>query len=132
MDKNNQKKYEQLGMPLGTANAILRKNIMFLLIKELDLDWCYRCEERIESVDHLSIEHKTPWLDSESPKELFFSLDNIAFSHLKCNVGARRSTVEWTKHGTAGYNKKGCRCDICKRAKSTDNKKYHSKFYKTA
>ena len=86
----NDKKVEQLGMPFGTASGILKKSIMFSMMQLLELDMCFQCGMKIESVNDLSIEHKIPWLDSENPKELFFSLDNIAFSHLKCNVGAVR------------------------------------------
>jgi len=38
------------------------------------------------SRETFSIEHVIPWLDSEDPVKLFFDLDNISFSHLKCNV----------------------------------------------
>lgn len=38
------------------------------------------------SADDLSIEHKAPWLHRDSA--LFWDLDNIAFSHLACNVNA--------------------------------------------
>lgn len=40
---------------------------------------CYQCGNTIDKVEELSIEHKTPWLDSDTPKELFFNLENIAF-----------------------------------------------------
>lgn len=90
MDKYNNKKNEQLGMPLGTASAKLRKSILFHLLKESGKNICFQCGKEIKCEEELSIEHKTPWLDSSNPKELFFSLDNIAFSHLKCNVGAAR------------------------------------------
>lgn len=86
----NTKKSQQLGMPLGTASAKLRKSILFHLIKESRRNICYQCGEEIKCEDELSIEHKIPWLDSNNPKELFFSLENIAFSHLKCNIGAAR------------------------------------------
>lgn len=42
--------------------------------------------KKINTVDELSIEHKEPWENSDNPKELFFNLDNISFSHLKCNI----------------------------------------------
>lgn len=90
MDKYNNKKSEQLGMPLGTASAKLRKSILFRLLKDSGKNVCFQCGEKIECEEELSIEHKTPWLDSSNPKELFFSLDNIAFSHLKCNIKAAR------------------------------------------
>ena len=91
--KSNEKKSKQLGMPLGTASAKLRKSILFQLLSESGKNICYQCGNIINSEDELSIEHKVPWLDSYNPKELFFSLENIAFSHLKCNIGAARHPV---------------------------------------
>ena len=88
------KKKEQLGMNHGTAANKLRKIILFALVKEAGLDNCYRCGERIERVEDLSIEHKIPWLDSDDPKGLYFDLNNIAFSHLSCNSSAARYTTE--------------------------------------
>ena len=93
MNKNNKTKSEQLGIPIGTASARLKKNIMFDLLCRLNENKCYQCGETIESVENLSIEHKIPYLYSENPQELFFNLDNIAFSHLKCNVKAARRNI---------------------------------------
>ena len=93
MDKNERSKAtkeEQLGMKLGTASGRLRKGIMFAMAKKLDLDTCYHCDAKIIEIDEFSIEHKDPWLHSANPIEKFFDIDNIAFSHLKCNVGAAR------------------------------------------
>jgi len=91
MENSNKKKNEQLGMSHGKAQGRLRKSIMFFLAQKTGYDICYQCNEKIISVDDLSIEHKIPWLDSEDPTKLFFDLNNIAFSHLKCNVDAARS-----------------------------------------
>ena len=91
---NNQKKAAQLGMPAGTANAKLRKNILFKLVQQLSLDFCFQCGARIETVDEFSIEHKVPWLDGDT--ELFWDLDNIAFSHLNCNIRAGRKPTKVT------------------------------------
>jgi hypothetical protein len=90
MDKQNAKKYAQLGEPQGTAANRLRKMILFSLLVEVGRDACYRCEQKIERVEELSVEHKAAWLDSPDPKGLFFDLKNIAFSHLRCNIGAAR------------------------------------------
>lgn len=92
MDKSNQKKKEQLGMSIGTASNQLKKNILFSLLKQLDKNTCHQCTNIIESANELSIEHKMPYLDSDNPIELFFDLNNIAFSHLSCNSGAARQT----------------------------------------
>ena len=105
----NKKKREQLGMPFGTASGKLRKSIIFWLVQETKRDMCFRCDTQIVDIDNLSIEHKEDWLDSSDPVELFFSLDNIAFSHLKCNISATDR-----KHGDrAMYNPGGCRCNKC-------------------
>lgn len=88
--KLNDKKRSQLGMPNGTATARLRKSILFQLVKETGRNICHQCGKEIVSEDELSIEHKIPWLDSENPIELFFDLNNIAFSHLRCNIGTCR------------------------------------------
>ena len=82
------KKEQQLGMNPGTAANQLRKIILFDFVKINHLDICFHCNDIIKSENELSIEHKVPWLDSEDPKGLFFSLENIAFSHLSCNVGS--------------------------------------------
>ena len=83
----NLKKDIQLGMSHGKANNKLRKLLLFELSRRCGLNFCFQCGKEIETVDQFSIEHKIPWLDSESPIELFFNLDNIAFSHLLCNIG---------------------------------------------
>lgn len=89
MSKN--KKIAQLGMDVGTASSQLKKSILFSAIKKLNQDTCYRCQKKIDTVNELSIDHIVPWIDSPSPKELFFDLDNVTFSHLSCNIGCRRS-----------------------------------------
>lgn len=125
MNKNNSVKSQQLGMPHGTANNILKKNILFSLLVKYNENICYHCSEPICFVEELSIEHKIPYLYSDNPKELFFSLDNIAFSHLRCNVGARRSTSKLPiKHGTPyAWDKRKCRCAKCKEAKLIRSRK---------
>lgn len=90
MTRSSIKRTQQLGMPYGTACGRLRKQLMFALLQRLDAAKCFRCGEEIESAATLSVEHKTPWLDSDDPSGLFFDLDNIAFSHLVCNSRAAR------------------------------------------
>jgi hypothetical protein len=84
------KKSEQLGMDDSTASHKLRKLILFSLVQQTEQDVCYRCRTKIETVEDISIEHKMPWLDSSDPINVFFDLNNIAFSHLKCNIANRR------------------------------------------
>lgn len=83
------KKQQQLGMNPGTAQGRLVKDLLFKFV-QLHHPNCYRCGEAMTR-ETFSIEHKTPWLDSEDPVGLFFDLDNIDFSHHSCNVKAART-----------------------------------------
>jgi hypothetical protein len=80
----NKNKEKQLGMALGTACHRLRMLIMFRLIQRLREDVCFKCKNKILSAKECSIEHKTDWQNNDT--SLFWDLDNIAFSHRKCNV----------------------------------------------
>ena len=87
-----------LGMPHGTACNRLRKMVMFELLRRHGENACFKCSKEIETAEELSIDHKQPW--EGISVELFWALDNIAFSHLKCNRnhrhksgGARRRKV---------------------------------------
>lgn len=88
MSNTNERKSQQLGMPIGTAQNRLRKLVLFMLLAKYGDNVCYQCGQTILSADALSIEHKVPWLDKDPA--LFWDLDNIAFSHLSCNIGAAR------------------------------------------
>ncbi len=79
---------ELLGVSSSTATSRLRKSIIFALLRQTNKDVCYQCCETIESIEELSIEHVKPWLNDINGKELFFDLNNIAFSHLICNIKA--------------------------------------------
>jgi len=83
--KANQKKDELLGEPHGTANAKLRKAIIYHLAGLCGMLSCHRCGATIENIGELSIEHKVPWQQSGDPRSSFFDMENIAFSHLRCN-----------------------------------------------
>jgi 5-methylcytosine-specific restriction endonuclease McrA len=80
---SNDKKNETLGMPHGTASGKLRKLVLFRQLQKYGDNVCVRCDEEIESADDLSIEHIKPWEGLSA--ELFWDLDNVAFSHLHCN-----------------------------------------------
>ncbi len=91
---SNAEKTRLLGMPFGTANNRLRKMLLFDLVtaspgrRRVSALKCYRCDEEIGSIEDFSIEHKESWMSAEDPVRAFFDLDNIAFSHISCNVGA--------------------------------------------
>ena len=82
MDKS-QRRAVQLGMPYGTASNKLRKRIIFWLLQQQEENICYRCGKQIETSDELSVDHKEPWEGVDS--NLFWDLNNIAFSHSCCN-----------------------------------------------
>lgn len=86
-----------LGMNHGQADNKLRKLILHDLIKTLHRDICFRCGEKIENPNELSIDHKVPWAYSKNPKETFYDLENISFSHFKCNSISRKKAISREK-----------------------------------
>ena len=89
-DTTNAQKASQLGMPPGTASSRLRKMVLFDVLKRHEENFCFQCGAEIETYEELSIEHKQPWLHMDV--SLFWDINNIAFSHQKCNFGAARNT----------------------------------------
>jgi hypothetical protein len=81
-------KEETLGMPVGKAHGKLVRIVLFDLVQKCGLDICYRCGKVIKESTDCTIEHKEPWLGISS--NLFFDLNNIAFSHKRCNFSASR------------------------------------------
>lgn len=79
---------EQLGMPLSRARARLIRIILFDFAKQLSLDICFQCGQKIEKLEEFTIEHKIPWLHKDS--NLFWDITNIAFSHYICNSAKTR------------------------------------------
>lgn len=85
MGKNSTlKKSQYLGMSLGTASQRLTRRILFRLLQKNREDYCFKCKNKIETIEELTVEHIKPWLNIEA--NLFWNLDNIAFSHHKCNI----------------------------------------------
>ena len=92
MNNNNDKKSKVLGIPYGTAQNKLRKMVLFHLLKRYKENVCFQCGKPIETVDELSIEHKKPWLNESV--DLYWDMNNIAFSHLHCNCGAAQVVLK--------------------------------------
>jgi len=84
---SNQKR-EVLGMSISTAVTKLRKVVLFNVLRSHNENVCYRCRKPIELVNEFSIDHKIDWLNAPNARDLFWDVENIAFSHLRCNVGA--------------------------------------------
>lgn len=118
----NERKAQQLGMPFGTAANRLRKVLLFDMAQRLGEDNCFRCGDSIENVDEFTIEHKVPWFNHNS--ELFWALDNISFSHSKCNrphsYTIYKPRIKTAGCGTQMRYKDGCRCDLCREWKRDD------------
>ena len=74
-----------LGDKLSTAKSRLNKLLMFELAKKCNMETCFRCGEIIDNFQDFTIDHKESWLLSDEPAKLFYSIENIAFSHAKCN-----------------------------------------------
>ena len=87
VDTSGARKSAFLGMPHGTASHRLRKLVLFHVLLRHGENVCFRCSQKIETAGELSIEHKQPWEGVDV--ELFWSMDNIAFSHLNCNLPHR-------------------------------------------
>ena len=93
-DKSLQVKSDFLGIPYGTAGGRLRKLLLFKYVKKAGEINCWDCGEEILTPEEMSIQHKSPWLHAS--RNLFWDLDNIVFSHSKCNTPNRNRNAEKT------------------------------------
>ena len=79
-------KSEVLGMPISKASHRLNRDLIYSMGVKLGLMDCYRCGCPI-SREEFTVEHKIAWMDSDNPQATFFDLENVAFSHQRCNAG---------------------------------------------
>src|ERR1044071_7834832 len=107
VSKSGARKSAFLGMPHGTAGNRLRKMILFNLLQRHGENVCFKCAKLIEAADELSIEHKEPW--EGVSVALFWDLENIAFSHLRCNKNHRRKSGGGTRRKVAPEGIAWCR-----------------------
>lgn len=96
------KKKEQLGMNPSTASGRLVKDVLWKLIVETRQNMCYACSGEMTR-ETFSVEHKTPWLDSEDPVGLYFDLENVSFSHKVCNYSRARNFQGDKTHCPSGH-----------------------------
>lgn len=96
MDTNERKRV-LLGENPSTARSKLIKSILFALLQKHEEDICYRCGERIEKIEELSIEHKESWQLADDPVATFYDLNNISFSHVICNSKSVSVYRGWPK-----------------------------------
>lgn len=130
MSNSAKRKAEKLGMSFGAARHKLVKSILWDFIVKSKQNTCYQCNTEILTISDLSIEHKTPWETSENPVKKYFDLNNIAYSHLPCNV-KRLNQPSKVSCPSLGSYRGGCRCEGCVetyRQHHRDNKKkYYTK-----
>lgn len=122
MGTSNKRKSEFLKMPFSTASHRLKKQIMLRLLQRLNADICFNCEQQIINPEELSVEHIKPWLNREDGQELFWDLDNIAFSHVKCNLPHNYERPTLRKIGPVGT----AWCTDCQGYKDTTEFNKHS------
>ena len=108
--------------------------ILFMLVRRLKLEMCYRCEKPIVTYQDLSIDHKKAWQGRDVRR--FWDLGNIAFSHIGCNSGAASKGKKKYEHKIADRHEeeghypsrvwydRGCRCDDCRYIKRLSRKKH--------
>lgn len=93
MSKYTKKKSDQLGMSFSTARSRLMTNLLFDLVVSNKTKVCFRCGKPLTR-ESFTIDHIIPWMDSDSPTELYFDLGNIDYSHLECNSAASRTPLK--------------------------------------
>lgn len=114
-----------LGIDPGTVQNKLRKQLLFKYVKLANDNICFQCNKEIETIEELSIEHKIPWL--KNGKEYFWDLNNITFSHLRCNILAAERKRGITHPSQESY-KQGCRCDKCIEIQKLRIREYRAKL----
>jgi hypothetical protein len=112
----------QLGMPHGTAAGRLAKLVLFKLIQETGKDTCFRCGFKIETARELNLDHKIAWLDAPNAIELYWDLNNIGFSHDKCNKQAARKPNKIQRLGCTAKKPVLKQCIVCTKDLRQDNK----------
>lgn len=102
MTTNNPK--DLLGMDVGTATNRLKKQMLFQMAVALELDNCHKCDSLISTYEELTMDHIRPWRPTKNGAkgnaDLFWDLDNIAFTHRKCNK-QDRTTAKIGPNGTS-------------------------------
>jgi hypothetical protein len=95
----------QLGMNASTAANRLRSDLLFSFVK-LAGHKCHRCGGELTR-ESFSVEHIKPWLGADDAVELFFDIENIAFSHQSCNysAGGKGRSTQFTPEDRASRDR---------------------------
>lgn len=132
MDLGMKKKRERLGMNPSTARNRLIKTLLFKFVVNAGHK-CYRCGKEL-SIDTFSVDHILPWLNSDDPIGLFFDVDNIAFSHMRCNTlvacHTRKGTTKYPEYN--GYSDTRQPWQVAAdKARVYDPEKRHQQYLRT-
>lgn len=144
-ERHCRKRNELLGMNHTVAMKRLYRMLILRYMQFHGHDSCFKCGKKIENIETLSIEHKEPWFNSADPVKTFWDMDNLAFSHIRCNTreGGHRSKgrtegMEWCSrckqflpvdHFTAWNNgvQRRSVSSYCTKCKSEYSKEYHAR-----
>lgn len=109
----------KLDKSYGAAGTELRKRVIYHLAGKLGMLNCFRCKDEILDVADLSLDHKVPWRKAEDRVATFYDVENVAFSHLRCNSGSylREKTHCDNGHPLTRSPSGERYCLICRRAK---------------
>ena len=83
--KHRLKAEAQLGMEMKSASTKLMRDLLWQYIENSGETLCHACGEPL-CRETFTVEHIEKWLDSEDPAGLYFDLNNISFSHQRCNT----------------------------------------------
>ena len=118
-----------LGMNFSTARQKLTRDLLWREIVRSGQNICHMCGQEM-SRDDFHISHIDPWMDSDSPSDSFFDLDNVSYAHARCNV-AEYANRKRTGCGSYSKYRRGCRCPDCREAQRIAHKDYHRRTYTT-
>jgi hypothetical protein len=130
--KREQKIKEQLGVSIGTARCRLVRLIIFDFIIKTANNKCFKCLSPM-TLEDFTIEHKKPWFNQNKASDLYFDLENISFSHAKCN---RPDNPNWNNSSKRIDSPEGFSwCNVCKTHKElehfyTKNKRWNKVEFK--
>ena len=126
MYEHEEERKRQLGMSMGKANNILNKIIIFSLAEKCGLTNCFRCGTPILNSEDISKDHIVDWLHSKNPRDLFFDINNISFSHKKCNKPRNQhgfksskkiSKFKGVSRSSKKHKSKPWQCGLCVKGK---------------
>jgi hypothetical protein len=81
----NKNRQQKLGAQRKNLTCTLTRKLLFKVLQQTNLNICWVCKEKIETLQDFSLDHRVEWGSSENPRETFTNPDNIEFAHRDCN-----------------------------------------------